>query len=95
MSKVIVLNLETRTGITVLESADSCLKVLFFFFLVSAFETRVLFMGGKKPVLPPMILCKGIISQPPHCQTRNYEVLAVVQLTNDWFQEVFPSPRLS
>ena len=33
MSKVIVLNLETRPGITVLESADSCLKVLFFFFL--------------------------------------------------------------
>ena len=32
MSKVIVLNLETRTGITVLESADSCMKVLFFFF---------------------------------------------------------------
>ena len=52
-------------------------------------------MGGKKPILPPMVLCKGIISQSPHCQTRNYEVLAVVQLTNDWFQEVFPSPRLS
>ena len=56
MSKVIVLNLETRPEITVLESVDSCLKVLIFFFLaVSAFETRVLFMGGKKPILLPMV----------------------------------------